>query len=140
MYRINYISQNVMPSTSCTSKFLSVIKLTGICFQALAGVAQWTEHHPANQKVAGLIPGQGTCLGCGPGPQLGACESQLIDISLPIHVSLHLFLPPFPLSKNKEIKSFLKIWFHVSLPVSVQIHNFAQFSSNFIKSPSDLPR
>ena len=31
---------------------------------ALAGVAQWIEHRPANQRVAGLIPHQGTCLGC----------------------------------------------------------------------------
>ena len=27
---------------------------------ALAGVAQWIEHQPANQRVAGLIPSQGT--------------------------------------------------------------------------------
>ena len=40
----------------------------------LAGVAQWTECWPVNQKVAGLITGQGTGLGCGPGPRLGACE------------------------------------------------------------------
>ena len=39
---------------------------------ALAGVAQWIERRPANQRVAGSIPSQGTCLGCGPGPQLGA--------------------------------------------------------------------
>ena len=36
---------------------------------ALAGVAQLTEHQPANQKVAGSIPNEGTFLGCGPGPQ-----------------------------------------------------------------------
>ena len=39
---------------------------------ALAGVAQWIEYQPANQKVPGSIPSQlsqGTCLGCGPGPQ-----------------------------------------------------------------------
>ena len=36
---------------------------------ALAGVAQWIECQPANQEVDGLIPSQGTCLGCGPGPQ-----------------------------------------------------------------------
>ena len=36
---------------------------------ALAGVAQWIEHGLANQKVTGSIPGQGTCLSCGPGPQ-----------------------------------------------------------------------
>ena len=37
--------------------------------RALAGVAQWIEHSPANQRVAGSIPSQGMCLGCGPGPQ-----------------------------------------------------------------------
>ena len=35
----------------------------------LASVAQWTEHQPAKQRVAGSIPSQGTSLGCGPGPQ-----------------------------------------------------------------------
>ena len=30
----------------------------------LAGVTQWVEHWPPNQKVAGSIPGQGTCLVC----------------------------------------------------------------------------
>ena len=57
---------------------------------ALAGVAQWTEHWPATQKVTGSIPGQGTGLGCGSGPQLGVCERQQIDVSSP------LFLPPLP--------------------------------------------
>ena len=41
---------------------------------ALAGVAQWTECWPVNPKVTGLIPGQGTCLGCRLGPHLGAWE------------------------------------------------------------------
>ena len=36
---------------------------------ALARVVQWIEHRPANQGVASLILSQGTCLGCGPGPQ-----------------------------------------------------------------------
>ena len=49
-----------------------------------------TEHRPVNQRVVGLIPSQGTCLGCGPGSQFGACERQPdIDVSLP------LFLLPF---------------------------------------------
>ena len=39
--------------------------------QRLAGEAQWIEHRPANQRVAGWIPSQGTSLGCRPGPQLG---------------------------------------------------------------------
>ena len=33
---------------------------------ALAGVAQWIECWPANQKVTGSIPSQGTCLGYRP--------------------------------------------------------------------------
>ena len=57
----------------------------------LAGVAQWTECQPVNQMVAGSIPSQGTCLGCGTGPQWGAHKRQPhIDVSLPP------FLPPFP--------------------------------------------
>ena len=57
---------------------------------ALAGVAQRIEHLPANHRVMGLILSQGTCLGCGPGPQLGALERQPhIDVLLP------LFLLPF---------------------------------------------
>ena len=56
----------------------------------LAGVAQWTECQPANHRVAGSIPSQGTCLGCRPGPQYGVHERQpYIDVSLP------LFAPPF---------------------------------------------
>ena len=35
----------------------------------LAGVAQWIERRPANQRVTGSILSQGTRLGCGPGPQ-----------------------------------------------------------------------
>ena len=58
---------------------------------ALAGVAQWTGHGPANQRFASLIPSQGTCLGCGPGPQLGAHKRQPH-----INVSLPLFLLHFP--------------------------------------------
>ena len=74
---------------------------------ALAGVAQWIEHGPANQKVAGLIPSQGTCLGWGPDPWLGACERQPIHVyllNIDVLLSLVFSLPP-PLSKNKEIKS-----------------------------------
>ena len=45
---------------------------------ALAGVAQRIERQP----VAGSFPGQGTHLGCGPGPQLAVCERQPINVSL----------------------------------------------------------
>ena len=56
---------------------------------ALAGVVRWIEHRPENKMVAGSIPSQGTCLGCGPGPQWGAHERQPhIDVSLPLFLLL----------------------------------------------------
>ena len=60
----------------------------------LAGMAQWNEHRPVNWKVAGLIPSQGTCLGCRPGPQLGLCDRQPIDVSF-THIHVSLPLSPF---------------------------------------------
>ena len=58
-----------------------------------AGVAQWAEHQPVNQRVTAWIPSQGTCLGLGPGPQQGAHKRQLhIDVSLPLSPSLPFFL------------------------------------------------
>ena len=58
---------------------------------ALAAVAQWIEHWPANQKVASSTPSQGTCLGCEPGPWLGACKRQPICVSL-----IHRCFSPSP--------------------------------------------
>ena len=66
----------------------------------MGGVAQWIERWPENQRVAGLIPSQGTCLGCGPGPQQGVQKRQPH-----IDVSPSLFLPPFP---SLKIKSKIK--------------------------------
>ena len=68
-------------------KYISIKKYWG----ALAGVAQWIECRPMNQGVSSSIPSQGTCLGCGPGPQEGERERRPhIDVSVP------LFFPPFP--------------------------------------------
>ena len=36
---------------------------------ALPGMIQWIEYQLVNQRVAGSIPIQGTCLGCKPGRQ-----------------------------------------------------------------------
>ena len=61
----------------------------------LAGVTQWIECCPVNQRVAGSIPSQGTCLGCGPTPPLEGCtgsNNTLMSLSLS---------PSLPLSKNK---------------------------------------
>ena len=58
-----------------------------------AGVAQWIERQPVNQRVSGSIPSQGTCVGCRPGPQVGARERQPhIDVSLPLSLSPSLLL------------------------------------------------
>ena len=55
----------------------------------------------ANQRVSGSISSQSTCLGSWAKSPLGGTQVQShIDVSLP--------LPPLPLSKNKQIKSFLK--------------------------------
>ena len=78
------------------SLFLSLI-LSKIMENALAGAAQWIECGPSNQRVAGSIPSQGTCLGCGPGPQWEALERQPhIDVSLPQSLT-------FPLSKMNKL-------------------------------------
>ena len=70
----------------------------------LTGVAQWVRHHPANARIAGSIPSQGTHLDCRPGPQLGVSERQPHTMILSLSFSL-----PYPPSKNKFKKSFLKI-------------------------------
>ena len=57
---------------------------------ALAGVAQWIEHQPENQRVTSWIPSQGPCLGSSPGPQRVPKRQPHIDGPLP------LSLPPFP--------------------------------------------
>ena len=53
--------------------------------RALAAVAQWTEHWPPDQRVIGLIPSQGTCLGCGRVPSGGHARGNhtLMFLSLP---------------------------------------------------------
>ena len=77
---------------------LFCVTLLNLHILALADVAQWIECPPANQRVTRSSAIQGTCLSCGPGPQLGACEKQPHT-----DVSLHLFLLPFPsLSENKN--------------------------------------
>ena len=58
---------------------------------ALVSGAQWIECRPENQRVAGLIPSQGTCLGSRLGDRWGPFKRDPhTDVSLP------LFLPLFP--------------------------------------------
>ena len=77
---------------------------------ALAGVAQWIEHQTPKQRVAGSITRQGTCLGCGLGPQQRACKRQP-------HTVVSSLSPSLPLSLKinnifKEIKKQVKILTH----------------------------
>ena len=85
-----------------TSAFLnSLLKLKS---PALAGVAQWTECWPANQRVAGSIPSQGTCLGYRPGPRWGLCKRQPHnDVSLPLFL---LYLKIFFKKSKLNFKRF----------------------------------
>ena len=73
---------------------------------ALAGVPQWIEGWPVNRRVVSLIPSQGTCLGCGPGPQ------QLIHVSLTHGCFSPSLSPPLPLSLKINFKNHLKNYVH----------------------------
>ena len=57
----------------------------------------WLEHCSRDWRVAGSIPGQGMCSGCGFGPWLGPCKRQSIDVSLSHNISPSFSLL-FPLS------------------------------------------
>ena len=82
----------VLKSLTSKSNTWAFSKMVSI---ALADIAQWIEYGLVNQRVASSIPSQGTCLGCGPGPQLGMHERQPhTDVSLPLSF-------PSPLSINK---------------------------------------
>ena len=59
-------------------------------------MAQWIGHQPAPEGVTGLIPDQGSCLGCRPGTCWGACKRQ------PLMFLFLSFSLPSPLSKNKQ--------------------------------------
>ena len=96
-------------------KIIIIIPISIGLFQeywALPDVAQWTEYQPANQRAAGLIPSQGTCLDCGPGPQQGVRERQP-------HVDVYLLvlLPPFLSLKINKIFFFFKNFYCYSITV-----------------------
>ena len=64
--------------------------------------------------MAGWIPGQGTGLGCGPGPVLGARERQPIAVSLTRRRFSPSLSPSLPLSvtisKIFEKTTLPKVW------------------------------
>ena len=59
---------------------------------ALAGITQWIERQSVNQNITGSIPGQGKCF------QLGACERQLINVSLEHQFFSTSLSPSLPIS------------------------------------------
>ena len=85
---------NLIPncSTNTTSGKTAVFKKSN--------PLSWLEHRPTPQKVVGLIPSQGTYLGCGLSPWLGVYGRQPTDVSLsrqsfsarphPLHLPLSL--------------------------------------------------
>ena len=93
---------------SLINKEILIIKKTW----ALDGVAQLVGVSSRTlKKVGGLIPGQGTYLGCGFSPRLGHLWGQPIDVSL-WHWSHCLSLPhshlPLSLKSINRLKNFLK--------------------------------
>ena len=74
---------------NCWSYSFRHSNVKSIWLTALAGVAQWIECRPVNQRVAGLIPSQGLCLGCQPGqvPSAGRVRSNHILMFLSLSFS-----------------------------------------------------
>ena len=82
---------------------------------ALASVAQLVGYYPTNQKVAGSIPNEGTCLDCGLGalPPHVASRRQEASTAFSMFlshtsISLPFFLSPFPSLSNKILKALKK--------------------------------
>ena len=64
----------------------------------------WLACCPVHRKVVGLIPSQGTCLGCGVSPELG----QLRKATSRCFSLTSMFLPSFSLSKiDKSIYIYI---------------------------------
>ena len=95
-------------SKPLTYSFLSLTKMAGLKWNlrqsvspGWCGSVDWAL--ACKLQVAGLIPHQGTRLGCGPGPRLRVCKRQQIEgEASPSHndASLPVSLPSC-LSKNK---------------------------------------
>ena len=78
---------------------------------ALAGVAQWIEHWPANQRVISLIPSQGSSCAVGHVPSRGAWETTTHWYFSPSpSPSLLLFLKMNKIKQNKIFETFIASW------------------------------
>ena len=90
---------------------------------ALAGVGQRIEHGPVNQRVAGLIPTQGTCLGCGPGPRWEGMWKTTTHWCFSPSLS-----PTPPLSLKIKINKIKKEWNEIRL-LKHLVHNKTSFKN-----------
>ena len=75
---------------------------------ALAGVAQWTDCRPVNQRVSGSIPIWAHAWVVGQIPSWGCARGNCSMCLSHTNVSLHLFLPPFLLILQKSRNKILK--------------------------------
>ena len=84
----NYHTEYKITMLMCLKKYKNIDNIKSASSQPWL---VWIDRRPAKQMATSSVPSQGTCLGCGPGPQVGAYKRQThIDVSLP------LFLSPFP--------------------------------------------
>ena len=79
-------------------KLRSLINPKQVCFNkkkiwALTEWLSWLERPSVNGRVAGLIPGQGLCVGCWFDPQLGPVRGRQLGNVSHFNVSLSPFLP-----------------------------------------------
>ena len=88
------VSAREIPEVATKSKEDCLVRSQSGGFLALASVPQLAEALSSKLKGYGLIPSQGTCLGCRFGPWLGCVERQLIDVFLTL--MFLLFLSPCP--------------------------------------------
>ena len=103
-------------------------------------MAQWIEHWPTDRRVAGSIPSQDTCLGCGAGPRVGTCKREEIDVFLTHHVSLPLSMNKFEVFSLKKDITCLLISLRKSTLLILAVKGmFLRYhlSMNFSEQPPD---
>ena len=99
-----FIADKYENTNSKNRKSIKIFKIL-----TLAGVAQWIECRPENQRATGSILSQGICLGCRPDPQLeGYARGDCTLIFLSLSFSLPSRLSKDKYNLLKKIKNFLK--------------------------------
>ena len=88
---------------------------------ALTGVAHWVKCHPTNQKLAGLIPSQGTWLRLWARSPVRGIKKQMINVSVTYGCLSPCLSPalPFSLKINNIFKEKRTIDF-IGLPIDIR--------------------